>query len=74
MAFFKSITSRPVGWIAHKSVGKSAHCRERWVLQREIRVGVKLLQLLPPPTNICLTHRETGVNRPGKRNHMAFWT
>ncbi len=40
-AFLKSITSRPVGWIAHKSVGRSAHGRERWVLHREIRVGVR---------------------------------
>jgi hypothetical protein len=39
IAFLKSVHSRPVGWIAHKSVGKSAHGHERWVLQLEIRVG-----------------------------------
>jgi hypothetical protein len=27
------------GLDCHKSVGKSAHGHERWVLQREIRVG-----------------------------------
>jgi hypothetical protein len=30
MAFLKSVTSQPVGWIAHKSLGKSAHGPERW--------------------------------------------
>jgi hypothetical protein len=39
MAFLKSVHSCPVDWIAHKSVGKSARGRERWVLQLEIRVG-----------------------------------
>jgi hypothetical protein len=56
-AFLKSGTSRPVGWTAHKCVGKSAHGCERLVLKREIRVGGqvqpgvggKLLQLLPHP-------------------------
>ncbi len=36
-AVLESVVSRPVGWIAHKSVGKSAHGCERWVLRREIR-------------------------------------
>jgi hypothetical protein len=31
---------KSVGWFAHKSMGRSAHSRERWVLQREIRLGV----------------------------------
>jgi hypothetical protein len=38
-AFLNFVTSRPVGWIAHNSVGKPAHGPERWVLQKEIRVG-----------------------------------
>jgi hypothetical protein len=38
-ALLKSVTSWPVGWIVHKPVGRSAHSCERWVLQKEIRVG-----------------------------------
>jgi hypothetical protein len=30
-----AIISWPVGWMAHKSVGRSAHDRERWGLSTE---------------------------------------
>jgi hypothetical protein len=66
--FLKSITSQPVGWIDHRSVGKSAHGRKRWVLQREIRVGVwcgrgggkAAIATAPPHQDLCYTHTETG--------------
>ncbi len=76
----KSVTSRPVGWIAHKSVGKFAHGHERWVLQREIRLGVGAARgggkaaiatyCPPPPTEICVTHTETVKN--GAESKIAW--
>jgi hypothetical protein len=65
MGFLKSVASWPVGWIAHKSAGESAHGGERWVLQREIRVGGGCSQgwgkasIATAPTKICMTHTET---------------
>jgi hypothetical protein len=63
--FLKSVTSRPVDWIAHKSVGESAHSRERWVVQREIRAregaagggGKAAIATAPSHQDLCDTHR-----------------
>jgi hypothetical protein len=57
-----------VGLFAHKSVGKSAHSRERWVIQREIMLG-GLLRLgwgesyysyCSPHQDLCDTHSKQG--------------
>ncbi len=37
-------------------------------------VGGKGALATVPPTKICVMHTETGKNRHGKRNCMAFWT
>ncbi len=37
------------------------------------RGGGKVAVTTGPPNKICVTNTETGENRRGKRNRMAFW-
>ncbi len=36
--------------------------------------GKVAIATVPPPTKVCVIHTETGKNRRGKQNRMAFWT
>jgi hypothetical protein len=65
-------------------VGEPAYTCERWLPSAEKSgwnhnlpwefYSVSPSHLHPTPTDICVTHTETGKNRCGKWNRMAFWT
>jgi hypothetical protein len=83
MAFFlKSVVSWPVGWVAHKSEGKSATAmRDRACKEANHRnvwaksyLSVRALQYKPlPPAlhTLCVTRREKCENLRGTRNCIA---